>query len=95
MARLSIKLREKKRRNTVAKFKSKRAALLEVIHDQKAADEDLDKGEGHGAAVQVSMELGWGRRIWLVSLSPAISGERAEAVASASAEGEGRPLVPT
>jgi len=42
MARLSIKLREKKRRNMVAKFKAKRAALLEVINDQKAADEDRD-----------------------------------------------------
>ncbi len=42
MARLSIKLREKKRRNMVEKFKTKRAALLEVIHDQKAADEDRD-----------------------------------------------------
>ena len=42
MARLSVKLREKKRRNTVAKFKAKRAALLEVIHDQKASDEDRD-----------------------------------------------------
>ena len=30
MAKLSVKLREKKRRNTVAKFKAKRAALLEI-----------------------------------------------------------------
>ncbi|MCC7460899.1 MAG: 30S ribosomal protein S14 [Gammaproteobacteria bacterium] len=42
MARLSIKLREKKRRETVAKFKAKRAALFEVIHDVKAADEDRE-----------------------------------------------------
>ena len=42
MAKLSVKLREKKRRSTVAKFKVKRAALLETIHDQKAADEDRD-----------------------------------------------------
>jgi small subunit ribosomal protein S14 len=39
MAKLSVKLREKKRRNTVEKFKAKRAALFEVIHDQKASDE--------------------------------------------------------
>ena len=42
MAKLSVKLREKKRRNTVAKFKVRRAALLEVINDAKAADEDRD-----------------------------------------------------
>ena len=42
MAKLSVKLREKKRRNTVAKFKLKRAALIEVIHDASAADEERD-----------------------------------------------------
>ncbi len=42
MAKLSVKLREKKRRNTVAKFKVRRAALLEVINDARAADEDRD-----------------------------------------------------
>jgi len=42
MAKLSVKLREKKRRNTVAKFKVRRAALLEVINDAKAADEDRE-----------------------------------------------------
>ena len=43
MAKLAVKLREKKRRMTVEKFKAKRAALLEVIHNQKAADEDRDE----------------------------------------------------
>ena len=42
MAKLAVKLREKKRRNTVEKFKAKRAALFELIHDQKASDEDRD-----------------------------------------------------
>jgi len=42
MAKLSVKLREKKRRNVVAKFKVRRAALLEVINDAKAADEERD-----------------------------------------------------
>ena len=42
MARLSVKLREKKRRDTVAKFKAKRAALFEIIHNAKAADEDRE-----------------------------------------------------
>ena len=42
MAKLAVKLREKKRRNTVEKFKAKRAALLEVIHNARAADEDRD-----------------------------------------------------
>jgi len=42
MARLSVKLREKKRRDTVARFKAKRAALLETIRNQKAPDEERD-----------------------------------------------------
>jgi small subunit ribosomal protein S14 len=42
MAKLAVKLREKKRRITVEKFKAKRAALFEVLHDQKASDEDKD-----------------------------------------------------
>ena len=42
MAKLSVKLREKKRRNTVAKFKVRRAALLEIINNAGAADEDRD-----------------------------------------------------
>ena len=42
MAKLAVKLREKKRRSTVEKFKAKRAALLEVIHDARAADEERD-----------------------------------------------------
>lgn len=42
MARLSVKLREQKRRQTVEKFKARRAALFEVLHDSKASDEDKD-----------------------------------------------------
>jgi small subunit ribosomal protein S14 len=42
MAKLSVKLRDKYRRQTVAKFKAKRAALFEIIHNSKAADEDRD-----------------------------------------------------
>ncbi len=42
MARLSIKLREKKRRDTVEKFKAKRAALLEVLRNPKTQDEERD-----------------------------------------------------
>ena len=42
MAKLAVKLREKKRRLTVEKFKAKRAALLEVIHNAAAADEERD-----------------------------------------------------
>jgi len=42
MAKLAVVLREKKRRQTVAKFKAKRQALLEVIRNAKAADEDRD-----------------------------------------------------
>ena len=42
MAKLAVINRDKKRRETVKKFKVKRAALLEVINNQKASDEDRD-----------------------------------------------------
>jgi len=40
MAKLSTVLRNEKRRKLVAKFQAKRAALLAVINDASAADED-------------------------------------------------------
>jgi small subunit ribosomal protein S14 len=40
MAKLSVILREQKRRNTVAKFAGKRKALFVIINDAKASDED-------------------------------------------------------
>jgi len=39
MAKLALKLRNDKRRKTVEKFKSKRAALLEILSDVRASDE--------------------------------------------------------
>ena len=39
MAKLSVKLRNQKRRQTVEKFKAKRAALLDIINDSRASDE--------------------------------------------------------
>ena len=39
MAKLAVKLRDKKRRQTVEKFKAKRAALLDIIEDSRASDE--------------------------------------------------------
>ncbi|MDA1117857.1 MAG: 30S ribosomal protein S14 [Proteobacteria bacterium] len=42
MAKLSVVLREKKRRLTVAKFKVRRQALLEVIRSSRASDEERD-----------------------------------------------------
>ena len=39
MAKLAVKNRDKKRRKTVEKFKARRAALFEVIHDARASDE--------------------------------------------------------
>ena len=39
MAKLAVKLRNDKRRKTVEKFKTKRAALLEIIQDARASDE--------------------------------------------------------
>jgi small subunit ribosomal protein S14 len=42
MAKLSVVLRDKKRRKTVEKFKVRRAQLLEVIYDSRATDEAKD-----------------------------------------------------
>ena len=42
MAKLAVKLREQKRRQTVAKFKARRQALLEVIRDPRTQDEDRE-----------------------------------------------------
>jgi len=42
MAKLAVKLREQKRRQTVAKFKVRRQELLDLIRDPKAADEDRE-----------------------------------------------------
>ena len=39
MAKLALKLRDQKRRKTVEKFKTRRAALLEIIYDVRASDE--------------------------------------------------------
>jgi len=39
MAKLALVLRDQKRRKTVAKFKTKRAALIEIIEDSRASDE--------------------------------------------------------
>jgi len=42
MAKLSVVLRDKKRRKTVEKFKARRTQLLEVIYDSRATDEAKD-----------------------------------------------------
>lgn len=42
MAKLAVKLREQKRRQTVAKFKVRRQALLDLIRDPRAQDEDRE-----------------------------------------------------
>ena len=39
MAKLALKLRDQKRRKTVAIFKVRRTALLEIIYDSRASDE--------------------------------------------------------
>ena len=39
MAKLALTLRNKKRLKTVEKFKAKRAALFDIIQDQRASDE--------------------------------------------------------
>ena len=42
MAKLAVKLREQKRRQTVARFKAKRQALLDVLRDPRTSDEDRE-----------------------------------------------------
>lgn len=42
MAKLALKNRDLKRRKTVAKFKARREALLEVLGSAQTADEDKD-----------------------------------------------------
>jgi small subunit ribosomal protein S14 len=42
MAKLALKLRDQKRRRTVEKFKAKRAALFELLHDSRVSDEDKE-----------------------------------------------------
>ena len=49
MAKLALTLRNQKRKKTVEKFKAKRAALFEVLHDTRATDEAK---EGRDAFVQ-------------------------------------------
>ena len=39
MAKLALKLRDQKRRQTVEKFKAKRAALIDIMQDPRASDE--------------------------------------------------------
>ena len=39
MAKLALKLRDQKRRQTVEKFKAKRAALLDILAAPRASDE--------------------------------------------------------
>ncbi|TAK80197.1 MAG: 30S ribosomal protein S14 [Betaproteobacteria bacterium] len=39
MAKLALKLRDQKRRQTVEKFKARRAALLDILQDPRASDE--------------------------------------------------------
>jgi small subunit ribosomal protein S14 len=39
MAKLALKLRDQKRRQTVEKFKARRATLMDIIQDPRASDE--------------------------------------------------------
>jgi len=43
MAKLAVKLRQKLRRQTVDKFKARRAALLETLRSPRATDEARDE----------------------------------------------------
>ena len=42
MAKLAVKLRQQKRRKTVAKFKARRDTLLELLQNPRVSDEDKE-----------------------------------------------------
>ena len=42
MAKLAVKLRQKKRRKTVDKFKARRQTLLELLQSPRVSDEDKE-----------------------------------------------------
>jgi small subunit ribosomal protein S14 len=42
MAKLAVKLRQQKRRKTVAKFKARRDTLLELLQSPRVSDEDKE-----------------------------------------------------
>ena len=42
MAKLALKLREQKRRKTVAKFKARRQTLFELLQSPRVSDEDKE-----------------------------------------------------
>jgi small subunit ribosomal protein S14 len=46
MAKLAVKLRNEKRRQTVEKFKAKRTALFDIINDSRASDEAKEEARG-------------------------------------------------
>ena len=46
MAKLAVKLRNEKRRQTVEKFKAKRTALVDIINDSRASDEAKEEARG-------------------------------------------------
>src|SRR3954470_11529826 len=46
MAKLALKLRQKKREQTVAKYKVRRTQLLEVIYDTRATEEAKEEARG-------------------------------------------------
>jgi small subunit ribosomal protein S14 len=46
MAKLSVKLRDQKRRRTMEKFRVRRQELLELLRDPKTSDEDRDAARG-------------------------------------------------
>ena len=69
MAKLALKLRDQKRRKTVEKFKTRRAALLEIIYDVRASDEAKEEARTKGVgcftkdeAIECFIDLGW--RYW-------------------------------
>ena len=71
MAKLALKLRDQKRRRTVEKFKAKRAALHELLHDPRVSDEDkeaarvkLQKLPRDASPVRLRRRLPAGWRRW-------------------------------
>jgi hypothetical protein len=73
MAKLALKNRELKRRKTVAKFKSKRQALLEILGSSQVSDEEKEAAAqrlAHEAAQPLRADRPAARRISQVRARP-------------------------
>ena len=78
MAKLALKLRDQKRRQTVEKFKARRAQLLDILHDSRASDEAREEARESRMISSSCARLALNfstvlRRFWSRSLSASLA----------------------